>query len=197
MIPPKHNTLKTMNIEDIKVGETYNVRMKCVDDKENSLRSFSMETIPYICRLFDKKDIETCVFPLLPPEPAPKYDPCRPFRKGDKVRIITHKGRHYDEESKSRHLSVFSVTEDEEPLGAVELLDSDFYFEVDPAYLELVTPVEELEPYHVVEDSVSFNVVKGNRIPVFFCKGSHPHAKVAAESECARLNAEHRKEMEK
>ena len=61
-------------------------------------------------------------------------------------------------------------------------------------HLELVTPVEELEPYTVVESYGRTDVMKGDYIIATYTD-SHPHAKEAAEAERDRLNAEYRKEQ--
>jgi hypothetical protein len=65
---------------------------------------------------------------------------------------------------------------------------------IDPAYLELVTPVEELEPYSIGESTDYFSVEKDDEELSLYWKDKHPNAKEAAEAECARLNAEYRKE---
>lgn len=194
-----------MNIEDIKVGETYNVRMKYVGDNESGLHPFVLETIPHIFRHFDKKDIETCVFPLLPPEngiknteTAPKYDQNRLFRKGDKVRLVKYKNRTpYDLENYcmvEEEGCVYTLPEDETEDGFVCI---DEEHSVCVCYLELFTPVEELEPYSVSEATVQYLVKEDNKkVVAQFCKLYHPNAKAAAEAECARLNAEYRKEQE-
>ena len=61
-------------------------------------------------------------------------------------------------------------------------------------WLKLVTPVEELEPYYVKEISNGYRLMKndGNLLANYW--ENHPQAKAAAEAECARLNAEYRKE---
>ena len=109
--------------------------------------------------------------------PTPKYDPCRFFRKGDRVRIKREiNGR------KLNHVFV-NFSYDQTYTGS-------FY------ELELVTPVEELEPYSVGESSHTWYVYKDNDVVVAFNKENYPNAKAAAEAECARLNAEWRKERE-
>lgn len=60
------------------------------------------------------------------------------------------------------------------------------------------TQVEELEPYNVHETEYLFRVMQvvegGEQIVSEYRKSTHPHAKEAAEAECARLNAGWRKE---
>lgn len=131
-------------------------------------------------------------------ESAPKYDPCRKFRKGDKVRVVEYKGR------KNTICipvgAMATVAEDEEDCACVEVFIPDEETEsvtfVDPAYLELVTPVEELEPYCVKKYRSLYAVerIDNHYIrPATYDIEDHPHAKEAAEAECARLNEEFRK----
>jgi hypothetical protein len=63
-------------------------------------------------------------------------------------------------------------------------------------YLELVTPVEELEQYRVVDAYTHFDVAdKYMKTVVSYSKVHHPSAKAAAEAERDRLNKEWRKEQ--
>lgn len=125
-------------------------------------------------------------------ETAPKYDPCRRFKKGDEVRVVVWNGR-----TCRREGQVGFVVKDEEASGMVELSidgwkNGVFYH---ACLLELVIPVEELEPYGIAENLHGWIVYKdnpGNVVANF--NNMHPHAKEAAEAECARLNAEYRKE---
>lgn len=124
---------------------------------------------------------------------ALKYDPCRLFKKGDKVRVVAWNGR-----ESMRDGEVGFVVKKEEASGMVELSidgwkNGVFYHACN---LELVTPVEELEPYSIEKNIHGWIVYKdnpGNIVANF--NNTHPHAKEAAEAECARLNAEHRKEQ--
>lgn len=147
-----------------------------------------------------------CVSPScvsLPSEPptlvgsSPKYNPCRKFRKGDRVEL--------KEEINGRRLSdfvtglslgkIYTVKADED--NCTVLIDSDnglcrYSF----IHLQLVTPVEELEPYCIADHIHGWIVYKDNpgNVVANFNK-NHPHAKEAAEAERDRLNAEHRKEQ--
>lgn len=219
---PKHNTLKIMSKINIKVGEMYYVRVKVtekIDDKiitqtvsANGSALIVSPTIFY--------GEEVLAFSPVPysapieifkttviPEAYPKYDPRRKFRKGDKVRSKQVNGRWYSCSDKEYTGQLLTVTEDE----GTEDTDSIVYvapngitsWTSDPAYLELVTPVEELGPFAVEcdEDEKEYSVTIRSK---FVC--SYPydsdsfyteeHAKAAAEAECARLNAEYRKEQE-
>jgi hypothetical protein len=135
-------------------------------------------------------------FSPISPEPAPKYDPNRIFRKGDKVRLVKYKNRTpYDLENYcmvEEEGCVYTLPEDEAEDGFVCI---DEEHSVCVCYLELFTPVEELEPYIVVDAHTHWDVADKNMKTVaMYSKGNHPHAKEAAEAECARMNAEHRKE---
>lgn len=201
-----------MNIEDIKVGETYNVRVKCLRIDEEGFYGFNMETKPPIYRLFNKKDVESCVFPLTAPangikntETAPKYDPNRKFRKGDKVKLVDRDGRSYidyDPTTKLREGAFYTVLEDESDVieggcPDIRIADEHAEYEVLFYFLELVTPLEEQEPYSVSEATVQYLVKEDNKkVVAQFCKLYHPTAKAAAEAECERLNEEWRKEKE-
>lgn len=128
---------------------------------------------------------------ILPSElqPAPKYDPCRPFKEGDEVRVVENKGR-----KQKCSGSLATVKNDEEENKVLITIDGDGIWWIDAAYLELITPAEEREPYFVNEDATSWQLKKGKSLCARYGKATHPHAKEAAEAECARLNAEHRKE---
>lgn len=139
-------------------------------------------------------------------EPAPKHDPCRLYREGDKVRYIKRNGRFCPgSHAYERHLSLLgTVIRDEKPNYSVfvnfEHCSDDY--RIDPAYLELVKPVEEQERYVVEPSDIAWFVVDtkhqaGTLNAVMFINAIHPNAKAAAEAECARLNADCRKEQQK
>lgn len=208
-----------MDIEDIKIGETYNVRMKFADIDADGNYCFNMETKKHIYRLFNKADVEICVFPMPDPAngtkntaPAPKYDPCRLFKKGDKVRL--QKWQHRDCAFACKDLMeayaegrIFEVQFDEREHCMVALRDPEnpeHPWHIPAPYLELVTPVEELEPYYLQEGerSTGWGVWKRNKEGNAFSlmasfSSAHPYSKQAAKAECDRLNAEYRKEMKK
>lgn len=133
----------------------------------------------------------------------PTYDPCRIFKKGDKVEYSPRDGRDcleapwiYDEAE---------VIEDEDKTGSVVVRFTFNYgapsiHKVPWYYLQLVTPVEELEPYYVGETASVYEVFNRNEnnssVAIFFkSQYSIEKAKERAAAECARLNAEHRKEQ--
>ena len=123
----------------------------------------------------------------------PKHDPCRLFKKGDRVRIVECKGRRtgYDKR-------IYKVCEDEEESGRYIKLSLDGFighFTVDAAYIELVIPVEEIEQYNVVDAHTHWDVAdKDMKTVAIYSKSHHPNAKAAAEAERDRLNAKSRKE---
>ena len=131
-------------------------------------------------------------------ENKPKHDPTRLFKKGDKVRIVKYNGRKFDAASLTFQLGkVYSVCEDEDTTHCYVMLQSCGICYAHPvAFLELVTPVEELEPYKLIDSPNTYNIVRDSAMVMTIHKKSHPNAKAAAEAECARLNAAHRKERE-
>lgn len=208
-----------MNKEDIKVGEMYNVRVKveCIDDDGWLKVRTSEKAISFI---LSPKELEA--FSALP-----KYDPCRPFRKGDKVRLCEYNGRApFDnenfEQEEAGQLCIIAENEDYEnaySLHVWKLEDMERepddgerpWFAFPLMFMELITPVEELEPYSITywmdtsEECGRFEVVRGEQCVSIYPYGTHEtryykkaeHAKAAAEAECARLNAEYRKELGK
>ena len=136
-----------------------------------------------------------------------KHDPCRPFKKGDIVRLKEWNGRcpemysgtnswfNHPPRCKNGNLE---VREDEKNSRVeIGIIGADCaHAAAAPAYLELVTPVEELEPYSVVDAHTHCDVAdKDMKIVVTYSKLYHPNAKAAAEAECKRLNEEYRKEQ--
>ena len=195
-----------MNIEDIKVGEMYNIRVKVdrVDTRFNAV-FFTIEggNSVYAFGVQDRK-IHDLISPLIDVKgvcPPPKYDPCRKFRKGDKVRVVEYKGR----KGSSIVLpgTITTVDEGEEDCDWIYIRIPDDSLDstttIDPAYLELITPVEEMKPYSVHETDYLYRVMQsvdgGEQVVCEYRKNTHPHVKEAAEAECDRLNAEHRKEL--
>lgn len=192
--------IEDINIEDIKVGEMYNVRMQ-VRDYANG--------IIFCCTVIsiDEKDGVQCgeeydichdeiaAFSEITPEngtknsePAPKYDPCRLFRKGDKVRVVTYKGRNKTGVEAGEIGSIYKDEKDADVTVEVIFYGDDLW-EVDPAYLELVTPVEELEPFTCGESIDGCILYKNGDYYAEFLNSED------AQRACKLLNAEHRKEQ--
>lgn len=149
--------------------------------------------------IYDKvTKTENCTHPenvILPSDlqPAPKYDPYRLFKKGDRVRIVKYAGRCYTTFWESFVGVEMYVETSETAYSLPEVETAKGLQPIDPAYLELVTPVEELEPYRVDHNQYGWHVEKDGEILATYNDERHPNAKEAAEAECARLNAEHRK----
>ncbi len=121
-------------------------------------------------------------------ETAPKYDPCRKFRKGDMVRVVEWNGRDIARVGEIGH-----VVSDEHNCRVEIAIDGwkkEVYY---PAcHLKLIIPVEEGEPYFIEETSNGYRLMKRNGELLANYWENHPYAKEAAEAECARLNAEYR-----
>lgn len=129
----------------------------------------------------------------------PKYDPCRLFKKGDKVKLREEvQGRETPLFMSGLSLGkIYTVAHDEYNNHTVDIIEDECLLgRYSFVYLELVTPVEELEPY-IIKEYVDFYAVEkdGAQYSIFFKGSYYAKAKEAAEAECARLNAEHRKEQ--
>lgn len=129
---------------------------------------------------------------------APKYDPNREFRVGDKVSVRKIHGKlpqcRYNGMVKVNEGDCCTIHEKEHRNCYWVTIPSGGNWCFDAAYLELVTPVEELEPYTVEEGKASYLLKKGDKLLANYWP-SHPNAKAAAEAERDRLNAEYRKEQ--
>jgi len=188
-----------MNSEDIKIGETYYVRVKVTATSTNRFVCQPLNvdgTKSDFCPNFFNFAEAEAFYKSIPEASPPKHDPCRPFKKGDKVRYEPKLGRY---EPHITNGSICTVLSDERN-GRVQIEycdDESVYSATIPFFfLELVTPVEELEPYELVETTDYWSVEKENEELCLFWKKHHPNAKEAAEAECDRLNAEWRKEHE-
>lgn len=138
----------------------------------------------------------------------PKYDPNREFCEGDKVSVRKIHGKlpqcRYNGMVKVKEGDYCTIHEKEHRNCYWVTIPSGGNWCFDAAYLELVTPVEELGPYVVRHNEVHsawsiygpFNLSATN----YFYGERYPYtketAKEAAEAECARLNAEYRKEQD-
>ena len=190
-----------MDIEDIKVGETYLLPVT-VSAIEKDGWSYVASYSDYVYKLAPE-EVETLLQTGIKNTPtAPKYDPCRMFRKGD---IVTPKERNgripWGKDSKL-------VVVADERMAGVTVRDEETGEEhfICALFLELVTPVEELEPYHLneiydIDDGklIGYEVARGDtRDSIFYGGENHlrtiAQAKAAAETECKRLNEEYIKE---
>lgn len=137
-------------------------------------------------------------------ETAPKYAPCRLFRKGDVVEPSSVNGRWSSPVWVDRAGIHYEVTNDEDPLTAhmyIKDPDSPEPFLVHAAFFKLVTPAEARFSFRVGdfpvdgEWSVWKDSIGKTEIISSYKIATHPNAKAAAEAERDRLNAEYRKEM--
>ena len=131
--------------------------------------------------------------------PTPKHDPTRLFRKGDMVQPRSGKtvlASEYGFVTFHELDGQYEVS-DGEARGIVTLIVNGHACFVSAFALELVTPVEEMEPYEVQEFKETIQVRERNTSITLasFDKECHPNAKAAAEAERDRLNAEWRKEQ--
>lgn len=144
---------------------------------------------------------------ILPSElqPAQKQDTCRLFKKGDKVKLR--------EEVQGRKTSLFVTglslgkiytVEHDEYNHTVAIIGDECLGRYSFVHLELVTPVEELEPYSIGKSDYNgfVNIEKKGKIIAMIPYGKELHehktreeAFAAAEAECARLNAAYRKDQ--
>lgn len=189
-----------MKPEDIKVGETYYVRVKAdryevdgayfqlIDENGHGDKGYRF----YSC----------CYYAFLPTPTPPKYDPCRLFKKGDIVEPVERDGREVPD---GAPVGEKCTVVESEKNGIVCIrydAGSEHYIhEIPYFHLELVTPVEELEPYRVETGGYKrWSVKKGDLFHSQYPFGEHcvfnmNEAKAAAEAERDRLNAEYRKEQ--
>ena len=187
-----------MKLEDIKVGETYLLPITVTAiEKSGWIETTTCNNNEYF---HTPSEVKT----LLPngtknTEPAPKYDPCRLFKKGDKVRVVEYKGRNYTNVDTGKEGVVTRNETGADPAIEVAFADDDFW-DVDPAYLELVTPVEEQKEFFIEDEK---------ELPYYLIHFGRPrnfelvaqldrkyYTLEQANAECDRLNAEYRKERE-
>lgn len=191
--------------------QNYPVTYECETVKRN---------ICAIDNVADGSDGSTCFFPpcylsLQPDQCKPKYDPNRKFRKGDLVRLKAYNGRKpYDFWHKQtiEHFGakLDTVLADELDSGNVDIFQDapidELTVRVHASHLELVTPVEELEPYYTLQDCEE---IDGDTVVFWAVRDEHDDtvakfyvelyrgygAQKAAEAERDRRNDEWRKEQ--
>lgn len=201
-----------MATKDIKVGNFYHVLVKVLDINPIN-GEITTETANEFGTSLNKEPTyfarceKEAFFPITPEndrknsEPAPKYDTCRLFRKGDKVRVVEWNGRKYYDYDHHTELKTGCIAEiwenekDEQEEGFVSVMFEEHIRCVPPCYLELITPVEEIEPWVIDEGDPHFwGIVKiAGKFPVMLPRDYYTREQ--AEAECERLNAEHRKEQ--
>ena len=159
-------------------------------------------------------DVDDCLFWFSPscvslPSEKPKYDPTRPFKKGDRAQVVERNGRNLTcfPVGRIKVGDIVTVAENETGDVFIKVLTEDGHEMMAPWFmLELVTPVVELEPYSVEllqdglpPDTYHFWAVMddtGQEVARFWCEQyEEGKAKAAAVAERDRLNSEYRKEQ--
>lgn len=149
---------------------------------------------------------------------ALKYDPCRKFRKGDIVKVKEHiDGRKLHAFTTGLTLGKTYTVEQDEIDCKIQIKNDDGYGIYAFVHFELITPVEELEPYKVIhdkdleffevchyemgDDTIAEEGKLHKIVMTTYWYGnsqwdrSEEEAKAAAEDERDHLNAEYRKEQ--
>ena len=192
-----------MSTKNIKIGEIYNVRVKVIGITNEGVDALYVDADGGGITGLRIGKQRIGILRRSTPETAPKYDPCRKFRKGDIVEPRSVNGRWFSPVWVDRSGIHYEVTIDEDPLTAhlyVKDPDSPEPFLVHAAFFKLVTPVEELEPYYYVTKNDGVH-------PTFLVRNRNEEHRVAAICECWNeedaqricdmYNAEYRKEMER
>lgn len=206
-----------MNPQDLQTGHEYLIRAKFdhkdYDDDYNFIAEPSESLI-----FLDAKSVRQSVLQSLEPPTSvgtpSKYDPCRLFRKGDVAVISHYKGRAIIPIDLKVGDKVKVCENEEAGASFIHVIDPiGRRFFITPPFLELVTPVEELERYIIIhnerekyydvcwkDDDEPDGRTGRTRVRATFWYNKPPQtysqteALSAAETERARLNAEHRKE---
>ena len=139
--------------------------------------------------------------------PVLKYSSSRPFRKGDVATLVERNGR--CPYSYLKHTKLFvRISEDSNGMVGLHKKGDNELIKIHYSNLDLVTPVEELEPYGIFEDERmgSWVITKEGLTYAYYpfrcCDSDNivnnkEEARELAEAERDRLNAEHRKGMKK
>ena len=143
--------------------------------------------------------------------PTTKYAPTRPYQKGDRAQVVERNGRTITcfPAGRIKVGDIVTVAENENGDVFIKVLTEDGYEMMVPWFmLELITPVDELEPYSVEESCGGANLhcfilKRGEKHLSYYLyrSGNANHfytreeAKAAAKAGCKRLNEEYRKEQ--
>lgn len=191
-----------MNLELIKVGHTYYAPVEVTKISNGDVHVVpihvyqpeELEEIPNPYRHVHSECSSTELTNLLK------------IKRGDRVKVVERFGL------KPWSINWDNELEPSEALWDVDEVDAYGFAQISRPgrahesvffiFLELVTAKEDLEPYMVKELQDSFIVyhdctkivLNDTSLVCKFMKASHTNAKAAAEAECARLNAAHRKE---
>lgn len=120
-----------------------------------------------------------------------KHDPCRPFKKGDRAQVVERNGRNVTcfPVGRIKVGDIVTVAENEAGDVFVKVLTEDGHEMMAPWFmLELVTPVEEQEPYSIDPENSNVLFKCGKKFATFEDDDE-------AQEVCDRLNAEWRKEQ--
>ena len=197
-----------MATKDIKVGNFYHVLVKVlgIDPTNGEITTETVNEFGTSLNMeptYFARGEKEAFFPITPEngtknsepapkhsEPAPKYDPCRLFKAGDVVEYRPKDGRANPNLLVGRR---YKVSADEPCDSGIVQVEFDGLRHLDTfvAYnnLQLVTPVEELEPYSVGGSIDACILYKNGEYYAEFVNSSD------AEKACKLLNAEHRKEQ--
>lgn len=196
-----------MDIKDIKIGEMYNVLMQIHDYVDGIIFCSTVIDIDTKDGVQCGEECEIChdeISAFSPISTAPKYAPCRKFRKGDKVRVVDEKNDRTPPCCGDIEAGEFYTVSADEDDGDVMLAVNGKYDCIEWYWLELVSPVE--ATYSIFEDErmgcwvIAKDGLTYAYYPFRSCVSDNivhtkEEARERAEAECARLNAEYRKEQ--
>lgn len=132
--------------------------------------------------------------PLLPD--IHKYDPCRRFKAGDKVEVVANKGRAGSEKIPIGTLCTVLFDEEEYQWVMVEVTEKDGSLKgylIDPAYLKLVTPINDSEVYHLETNQYGYHIENSEGAIIrTYNDETTPDVYVLAEADCKRLNTKYK-----
>lgn len=134
----------------------------------------------------------------------PEKDPGRLFKKGDIVRVVKYKGRPFSKFWEPYIGSEMQVVDNETDCENPSIKTPKGWQPINAAYLELITPAEEIVPYSVRHNDAhaaySIYGPYGLSAANYFYGERYPYSKHSAEAaayaECDRLNAAYREEQE-
>ena len=199
-----------MATKDIKVGNFYHVLVKVlrIDPINGEITTETVNEFGTSLNMeptYFARGEKEAFFPIIPEngtknsEPAPKYDPCRLFKKGDEVEYRPKDGRANPNLLVGRR---YKVSADEPCDSAIVQVEFDGLRHLDTfvAYnhLQLVTPVEEIKQFYLESDNnMSFYIYFGTKrnYELVSRLDKKYYSLTDAFAEVDRLNAEYRKEQ--
>lgn len=184
-------TIKNVPIESIEFGNI----QSCIDGLGHPVL-FKTVNIKFVSPdIIDSVYSDNNDYPNIEVCEKPKYDPCRKLKKGDIVKKRWVDGRTDINFPFDKPCEVYS---DEDMYGNIRVQTAPSVTSITRAvFVELVTPVEEREPYSVIDSPQTYNIVREGKkgFVATFYKNQHI-AKQEAERYCNRLNEEWRKEQQ-